>query len=192
MKPFINFLMMVLALALSRAAFASAEAPNCTYTKDYVTSLEYLRAQKSLAIPEPDARKLALQVTHGCSGSAARFIRVTRMLLTAGLTATDATKTGLEFAGKPDSVTEAFLAIFSVAFSKDYLDLDIKAANDLARSLSVDFSGDAIRARDDFQTLTEYCVKNFQSLQLQRQDCAPMALRISKKGENWGGGVADA
>ena len=54
---------------------------SCTSAREYVTTLEYLRAHQELGVNESQARKIADQVSRGCSGSAKRFVSVLELLI---------------------------------------------------------------------------------------------------------------
>src|SRR4051794_21970772 len=75
--------MVMVALVLSQAS-GIAQA-SCTTTREYITSLEYLRSRKESAMADTDAQKVARQVAKGCTGAAGRFIRISTLLQTTGL-----------------------------------------------------------------------------------------------------------
>src|SRR5690349_12308650 len=76
----------------------------CTFAREYITTLEYLRAHKDYAIPEAEARKLAQKVSEGCTGAAQRFIKVLDALSHAGVSANDSIQTGIEISTRTDTV----------------------------------------------------------------------------------------
>ena len=162
---------------------------NCTPTREYVTALEYLRSAKELALKEDDARKLAEQVSLHCTGSAERFVRVTRMLVKAGLGGTDAVKVGVEMAAAEDRTANTFVTVFKHSFLREYLDLSISASLRIARSLSLDFDGDVVAVSNDFEQLARFCAEE-KHLALPRPQCAAWAADLAKKGEKVSGGVA--
>src|SRR5688572_3898868 len=45
----------------------------CQSTREFVTTLEYLRDQKQLGLDEREGRKIAYEVAKGCTGAARRF-----------------------------------------------------------------------------------------------------------------------
>jgi hypothetical protein len=163
----------------------------CTFSREYITTLEYLRSEKALAVPEADARKTAEKVALGCTGAAQRFIRVASTLGRSGVAANDSLKDALEFSGRSDVETETFLAVFLKAFLQEYLDLDLKASLRMARSLAAEFQGDIPTVREDFEKILKFCVDQKQ-LDLPRPQCGSFAARIAHLGENFNGGVADS
>jgi len=190
-KSVVGKLIALITLGLSLAAQGAVREPdnNCTTTREFVTTLEYLRKHMATEFPEPAARQLAMQVTQGCTGAAHRFILITRALTKAELPMKDAAQFGLEFSKKTDRETAAFIAVFEKAFLKDFMDLDLKSSIQLARSLTSEFDGDMVAARDDFEKLLELCVKRKIT---ERPMCAEFAARIAKRGQPWSGGMAEA
>jgi hypothetical protein len=179
---------LLVALLVGAPCLAASPAGGCTTSREYITTLEYLRDAKSLSVPEEEARKLAGEVARGCSGAADRFIRVTELLLRAGLTGKDAVRNGKVFAAKDKVVTETFITVFKGAFFEDGLDLDISAALRMALSLSAEFPGDIVAVQKDFEKLVGYCV-NKKRLDLPRPKCGGFAAGLLKKGQSWQGGV---
>lgn len=184
----INWLLIFVPILVLFKTFA-ARAESCTSTREYIATLEFLRAHQELAVAEPDARKIADQVVNGCTGSAKRFIRVTQMLLRSGVGGVDAAKTGIEFSAKSDQEAETFIEVFQKAFLTEYMDLDLASALKMARSLTTEFEGDTLKVRDDFQRILEFCTSS-KSLDLPRPQCGAFAVRIAKRGQGFGGSVA--
>ncbi|MGE4232247.1 MAG: hypothetical protein AB7F43_02860 [Bacteriovoracia bacterium] len=157
----------------------NAENQACDTTKEYITALEFLRVEKNFAIAEPEARKLALEVSKGCSGSAERFIRIVKLLVKAEVGSKDAIQAGLKFAGKTEIEADAFVSIFKTSFVADSLDLDLATSIDLAHSLSSGFDGDHKVALKDFYHLVGFCL-DYEGIDLPRPACAKMAARIAR------------
>lgn len=81
-------LVIVLGLLLSTFAFADNQEPKakeCLAYREYVTTLRYLRAKKDFAFKENDARKLADEVSLGCTNAGKRFIKIVDILTKAGV-----------------------------------------------------------------------------------------------------------
>lgn len=162
---------------------ASVDDKNCLATREYVTAIQYIRSEKDFAVNEVDARKVADEVSKNCSGSSSRFIKMTNLLVNAGIDSKTAIETGIRFSSGNDKDVDSFVTIFRYSFMKEYLDLDLLTSLKNARELSVDFAGDKAYAREDFQRLAEYCISS-KNLDLPKPQCASLALRISKFGAN--------
>lgn len=165
-------------------------AQNCSTAKEFITSLEFLRGKKDLAIPENQTLRLANQIAEGCTGAAQRFIRVYGILAHSGLASNDSIATALIFSKRSDQETDTFTTVFKMSFLEEYLDLDLRSAMKLALALSVEFSGDIAPVRDDFSKLVNFCVRK-SDLNLPRPQCATFAARLTKIGTHWRGGVAE-
>ena len=168
-------------------------ALNCTTAREYITTLEYLRTKSDIKLLDQDAQKIAGQVAEGCTGAAQRFIRVTSMLLQAGITWPDAAKQGLSFASRSETAAETFITVFRRAFLARDLDLDMQSALQMATSLSSEFAkefGEDLKsARKDFDLLVGYCTRA-DRLSLPKPQCGAFAARITKLGRFWEKGVA--
>ena len=156
----------------------------CTSTREFVTTLEFLRAHKEFSVHESDAKKIAHFVTTGCTGASARFIKVVNLLTKARLSIVSALNLAREFAISDDTTTDAFIAIFRLSYLSDVLDLDVKTSLDIAQGLSVRFSGHTKKILPDFTALVEFCMQE-KGLGLPVPKCALLAESISKLGENF-------
>jgi hypothetical protein len=165
--------------------------PPCTYAREFITTLEFLRNHKDLAIPEKEAQALAMKMTEGCTGAAERFIKITSVLLQSGVSANNALETGIQFSLKTDAQMRAFNSIFLNSFSEDGLALDIKTSLDLARSLLDEFKGDVPAVAQDFEKLIQFCM-NEKELNLPRAKCGVFSARVARRGQNFGGSIFDS
>lgn len=182
----------LLLLAAPPAATAAAhKEANCTTAREFIVTTEYLHDHKDFGMSPDAARKLALEIAGGCTGASLRYMRVVNVLLSGGMGFPDASKIGVEFSARPDSDTATFLTVFEKAFLREYMDLDIRSAISLARSLSVEFNGDSLLVRDDFGALYDYCARS-KALDLSPTDCGQFAARVVKANEQFPGRVAEA
>lgn len=174
---------------MSTSAFGREPAPNCTSAKEFSTSLRYLRAQKDFELPEAEMRRIAKEVSEGCTGAALRFMRTAQLLSRSGVGSKSAVKSAMELSQKTDRETETFLAIFRRAFLAEHLDLDVRSSLSMARSLSIEFEGDILAVRDDFEKILDFCVSG-KHLELSKGQCGELAARLARKGQDFSGGVA--
>lgn len=165
------------------------ETETCTTTREFVTALEFLRADENFRLKESEARDLAFKVAEGCTGAAKRFIRVAKTLVSSGSTRKNATETGLKFASTSDAATDAFTTVFQQTIAEDSLDLDFEASLRIALSLSKEFSGDLKKVREDFVKVVDFC-SDTETVGLARSQCGPFAANVAKAGEKWNSGIA--
>lgn len=174
-----------------KAPEIKADEPNCTYAKEYITSLEYFRAHKEFELPDNVAKEIAWKISRGCNHSAQRFIRVTATLSRSGTSMRDAVHFGLEFVQRTDTEAETFLVVFTRSFLADFLDLDIKTSLDLASSLSTQFKGNSMSARKDFEKFVHFCSKTRGDLSYPIPFCARLSADLAGRGERFPNGIAD-
>jgi hypothetical protein len=179
----------VMAKAAKPVLEIPAEIEQCSSTKEYVTALEFLREHKEFQMEEAVARDLANKVSDGCSGAGKRFIQSSALLLKAGLDSRNALEVALKLAKTDDKVVENFSHLFKLTFTPNYLDLSVGEALDVAIKLSLEFKGEQMQAKNDFQKLVEFCIST-KGLDLPKNKCSEMSVRITKLGENYKTGVA--
>lgn len=162
----------------------------CNFSKEYITTLEYLREQKNFSIPEQESRKIAEKVSLlGCTSSAQRFIRITSLLSKAGLPTREAIQFGLDFSKRKDAEVQTFSLVFKQAFLEDSLDLDVSTSIHMASQLSLEFNGDTRNVREDFIHLLNFCLDE-KSLNLPRPQCGAFAVRVAHLGEKFEGKIS--
>lgn len=160
-----------------------AEKPTvCTTTREYVTAIEFIRKRSELGADEKFARKIADQVSQGCTGAARRFIRTADLLVRSTLTGHDSLKKAIELSHASDEVTETFVEVFRNAYRKGGLDLPVGMSLELATELSLKFNGSVAHVREDFERLVEYCVSE-SKLDLPKPACGRTAARVAALGE---------
>lgn len=193
MSKLITFLILTtfFVVLIPRLSLSRTQEYQCTFTREYITTLEYLRSAKEFAIPEKEARILAEKVSQGCSGAADRFIRIVQILTRSEMSSKDAIQIGLQFSGKTNSETQTFLHVFSVAYLSEFIDLDLQSAIKMATQLSSEFQADAAGVRDDFDTLLQFC-SEAKTLDLPKPQCGAFAARIAHLGERFSGGISDS
>lgn len=168
---------------------SNQNTPACTSTREFVTTLEFLRSKKEFQYSDQDSRALAEKVSTGCSGAGARFVKTTDILTRAGLGSRDAASIGIQAALKSDAESEAFGVIFKRAFLAEYLDLDLFTSVQMAKALSLDLKDSAEESRKDFEALTDFCVSG-KTLDLPRPLCATFAQRVTLIGNKYQGRIA--
>ena len=179
----------VLVAALMMQVMPVVAQASCTTAREYITTLEFLRDRKDLAVPEADAQKVSRQVAKGCTGAAQRFIRISVLMSKAGMGSKDSLQKSIEFSARTDREAETFATVFKQAFFEEGLDLDLRASMKMAESLTSEFEGDSLGVRDDFEKLVSYC-SDKEKLELPRPQCGAFAARLAKLGHRWGGGIS--
>jgi hypothetical protein len=163
---------------------AIEEMKSCESTKEYVTTVQFLRDKKDYGLKNSDILKIADQISLGCSGASERFIKVTTLLTKVGIDTKSSLETAKKFAAKGDSFVDAFITIFKQTYSSNELDLDALNAMNISTKLSVEFDGTVEHAVSDFNQLAEFC-KDRKEMDLPVPQCAQMATRITRLGQKY-------
>ena len=173
------FIFTLLNSNISLAKVVNIEIENCTSSKEFITTLNYLKQKKEFSLNQKDAFNTAIKVSKGCSYSSSRFINALELLLKINLTAADAVKVAIRVANSSEAKSDAFEDVLKRSFTKKYLDLPLKDSIKYALALSIDFKGDPTTARNDFKRLVEFC-KDEDYLEMPIIKCAAIALEVSK------------
>lgn len=152
---------------------------NCYSTREFITTMEFLRDHKEFALTPMSAQKLAESVSGGCSGSSKRFIQITGVLLKAGIPSNRAIEVAQQFALKSEAEGQTFLTTFKGAFIENLLDLDASHALELALEVSKASEKNPKLAEKNFNQLVDFCVKN-KGLDLPLLECGRMGARVLK------------
>lgn len=177
-------------MSFSYAADKADKPATCLATREYITSLEYLREHKEFLMNEVDARNLAQKVSMGCTGASKRFIQTSNILIKAGVPSKKALEHGLKFANSSDEAYSAFLTVFKGAYIESLLDLNVAEALNVAMELSYSYEGNKKLAEEQFNKLVQFCVDK-KSLDLPLAECARIATRVVKNAPPFDFKIAD-
>lgn len=188
----LSFLLLTMILAVgcsSRRKLAAkpAAAPSvetdlvCKSTREYVTTLEYLREKKAFSLSEAQAREIAEKVSNGCTDASKRFVETTELLVKAEMDSRKVFEYSIKMALTTNESSQTFQKIFKEAFVQELLDLDLMTALETTFGLSHDFTGNYSDLSNDFNYLVRFCVDQ-KSLGLPLKDCAAFATRIARLG----------
>lgn len=166
------------------------EANICKASREFITTMEYLRAQKDFALNEKQTYDLADKVSTGCTGSSKRFIQITDLMIKAGFTSNKSMETGLQYALKDDEAFVAFITIFKSAYLESLLDLNLDQSLKIATELSESNLGDNKYAEEQFSKLVDFCIDQ-KTLGIPLMNCATIAARVVKSGEKFNFKIAD-
>lgn len=187
-------LLLTTMLLASNFSFAATEIKTkptyCLSTREYITTLEFLREHKEFSLSEQDARSMSQKVSDGCTGSSKRFIQVLNVLVKAGVPTKSAMESSLKFALSTDDVTSSFLTVFKGAFVESLLDLDVSQALSVALELSHSYEGNTKVAEKNFNKLVEFCIDK-KSLDLPLPECARIGARVVKNNSGFDYSITD-
>ncbi|PIT99293.1 MAG: hypothetical protein COT74_09810 [Bdellovibrionales bacterium CG10_big_fil_rev_8_21_14_0_10_45_34] len=110
----------------------------CSSSKEFVTTLEFLRSWDQTPLLDASSQNIALQVAEGCTGAAARFVRAFEMMAKVGVTPANSIPLAVKLSQKSDGYLHSFVTLFENAYSKERLDLDLWTSLRLAQRWSLD------------------------------------------------------
>lgn len=166
-----------------------ANSKLCESTAAFTKTLKFLRETKDFHFNEEANRRIAEQVSKGCTGSAERFSQVLVLLKTVGLSEKKSLEVALEFVFSSPEVQKNFIEVFSKSFLAEFFDYEFPKAMKLALELSKDYEGDAAILRADFISLIKYC-KEKKGLDLPLSQCASYAVMVAKLSQYHEKGIA--
>lgn len=163
----------------------------CSTSKEYITTLNFLRDHKEFGLEEKGIQSIADNVSKGCTDSALRFIKATDMLVKASLPTATALEEGQRLAVKSNAEAENFVTIFKRIYLEKFFDLPASDALSLAKKITVELERDHIRVMSDFNELSDFCL-NRKGLDLSLKTCSDMIGQIIPKGEDKAPSIAKA
>ncbi len=162
----------------------------CLSTREYITTLRFLRDKKDYQLSEKEMQKIADKVSTGCTGASKRFIKVHKLLSKLGVETRSSIENSLKFIDKKDDFIKVFIAIFRLTYDKEYLDLDVFSAMKISLKLSAEYEGDVKKSLEDFKDLIKFCMKNG-SMELPSPKCATLATDVTYMGQYYKKPVAE-
>jgi len=154
----------------------------CSTSKEYITTLNFLRDHKEFGLEEKGIQSIADNVSKGCTDSALRFIKATDMLVKASLPTVTALEEGQRLAVKSNAETENFVSIFKRIYLEKFFDLPASDALALAKKITMELEHDHVRVLSDFNELSDFCL-NRKGLDLSLKTCSDMIGKIIPKVE---------
>lgn len=173
----------VIALAMvSLNVFAIETTPqiDCHSTKEFITTLNYLKGQKEFGIEEKKAIEISEKIAAGCDGAANRFIQTLIFLTDAEVPSKLAITSASNIALKTDQVFNNFTTIFKKIYVEKYFDLSASKSLKMASELTLDMEKDSSIVIEDFNTLGDFCLSS-NGLDLGYDKCADFIFNTLQK-----------
>lgn len=178
MKKNLIIALFLLPLPLLSKVKTHDDQMECLSTREYITTLNFLRDQKDFKLKEEKAQSIAMKVSKGCSGAAKNFIKVTTLLLKVRIDSATAIKTGIKFSALDSKKADNFYNIFKRTYQKDMFDMSLQDSLNVSTKLSATFEGDVDLMFKDFKKLTSFCMKE-EGLVNNKLKCADFAAKVS-------------
>lgn len=171
-------------LSFSVFSIENQDIKNCLSSREYITTVQYLREHKDFALSEKEIKMTADKVSLGCLNSSQRFINTVKLLTNLGVDTRSSIQTALNFSQKTDEHSQAFIEIFKYAYNPEKLDLDVLSSLNLSLQLSAFYEGYINNAIKNFKDLVSFCIEN-KSLDLPHSSCAKLATEITINGKDY-------
>ena len=169
---------------LCTSAFTREKGPSkfCLSSKEFITTVIYLRSKKDFGLDEKSILKISDTVSRGCTNASDRFVKIMKVLTKIGIDTKSSLETAMEFSHKTDEHTQAFIEIFKYSYNPDKMDLDILASMKVALKLSLNFDGDVKIALKNYKKLVSFCLDH-KNLGISSSQCAKLSQEIVSMGK---------
>lgn len=161
----------------------------CSASKEYITTVNYLRDHKEYGLEDKQIREIADTVSSGCTDSALRFVKVMDLLTKASLPSELALSEAKRLALKSNAEGDNFVSIFRRIYLEKFFDLSANEALNLAKKLTFELERDHLRVMNDFNILSDFCLGR-KGMDLSLSKCAEIIGNIVPKGEDNSNSIA--
>lgn len=175
---------------IDQPLLASQITARCSSAKEFITTFNYLKSHKELGLSSQEIYSVSIDVAKGCTGAAARFVKVFEVLTKSDAGTREAMKLAVKLADRSQNYCDTFIKVFERSYLTDDLDLDYETSLKLANALATDYKGDPRIAAEDFTKLVDFCVSD-KGIGLAKPECGLIAGRVVKRAENFHVLIAD-
>jgi hypothetical protein len=145
-------------LSLNTYAEEKKVKEECQSTKEFITTLNYLKNKKEYGIEEKKSIEISSFVASGCNGAANRFIQTMNFLTDAEVPTNLALVNAKNVALENDQVYNNFVTIFKKIYVEKYFDLTAAKSLKMASELTVKMDKEPSKVLEDFNTLGDFCM----------------------------------
>lgn len=195
MKCNVIFLFILLSTSLLQAQVKTVESKKksnearCNSSKEFTSTLVYLRKQKRIVLPDAQNIQIALKVASHCNDSSQRFQKIFELLTQSGVDHNHALKFATEYCEQDNVAVEVFLNLFKgLVFEKKY-NMSFYEAFETAKFFAENTKGDQISLKEDFIGFLGFCFSDKEGMQLSLQKCRSLSLNYLKLNTKFPKGV---
>lgn len=165
----------IISLLFTTSLFAEKQRVFCDSSKEFITTLEYLRSEAGEAAKDKELqnRKLAEYVSSYCSGAAYRFIKVVRLFQKMDLGINNAIPVAKEAVKVENERVELFVYVFKKLYLKRGFDLNPNQAIQVSKNFLKPTNVPAKVMKSEFSELSDYCQSN-RGLARNKYQCAKL------------------
>lgn len=168
---------------------ASSFAVECESTKEFISTIEYLRLQKKLALPDNEILKTALLVSENCNGAAKRFSRILDTLVTSGVDHEHARHFAVTYSREDNESVEAFISLFQGLVLEKKFNLPFYQAFETAKYFAESTKGNKVELKKDFLGFLGFCFEDVNGILLSLEQCRSLSFSYLKLHADYPKGV---
>lgn len=169
-----------LVVALVFCFCAPAFAATCESTKEFISSVEYLRAQKFLTLPDNEILKTALLVSENCNGAAYRFSRILSTLVASGVDHEHARHFAVTYSREDNESADAFISLFQGLVLEKKFNLPFYQAFETAKFFAESAKGNKTELKKDFLGFLGFCFEDANGILLSLEQCRSLSFSYLK------------
>lgn len=166
-----------------------ADAATCESTKEFVSTLEYLRKQKNFSLPESEIFKTALKVSENCNGASLRFQKMLDVLVSTGVDHSHALKFSVQYSQEDTASVEAFLSLFQGLVLEKKFNLPYYDAYQTAKYFAESAKGNKTELKKDFLGFLSFCFEDPNGTMLSLDQCRNLSIKYLELHKHYPNGV---
>lgn len=171
-------------ILISSTAFlftgADLRAAECESTKEFVSTVDYLRKQKNFTLPDNEILKTALLVSENCNGASRKFQKMLSTLVSAGVDHEHARHFAISYSEEDSESVEAFLSLFQGLVLEKKFNLPFYQAFETAKFFAESSKGNKAMLKKDFLGFISFCFEDSNGIQLSLDQCRSLSLKYLK------------
>ncbi len=164
-------------------------AVECEATKEFISSVEYLRTQKKITLPDNEILKTALLVSENCNGAAKRFSRILDTLVTSGVDHEHARHFAVTYSREDNESVEAFISLFQGLVLEKKFNLPFYQAFETAKYFAESTKGNKAELKKDFLGFLGFCFEDANGILLSLEQCRSLSFSYLKLHADYPKGV---
>ncbi|MEK6628722.1 MAG: hypothetical protein AABY53_08850 [Bdellovibrionota bacterium] len=185
----------ILKVKISLAFFAivftglCVRAEVCESSKEFITTIEYLRNQKAFTLPDSEIFKVAMSISENCNGSSRRFQKMLNTLVATGVDHNHALKFSLQYSKEDNESVDVFLSLFQGLVLEKKFNLPFYEAFETAKFFAENTRGNKYELKKDFLGFLDFCFDDPNGTMLPLDQCRKLSFKYLDLQKNFPNGV---
>lgn len=166
-----------------------ARAAVCESSKEFISTIEYLRNQKSFVLPDSEIFKAALSISENCNGASYRFQKMINTLVATGVDHNHALKFSIQYSQEDSASVDAFLSLFQGLVLEKKFNLPFYQAFETAKFFAESSKGNKSELKKDFLGFLGFCFDDPNGTMLSLDQCRKLSFKYLDLHKNFPNGV---